>query len=174
MASSPDETQSSTPIPLDPYTFGKDQTCFGCGPHNAHGLQLKFTREGDCVRSRFTLAKGYDGPPGILHGGLQAMILDEIAGWTLVGLLGRIGLTSSMNVRYLRSMRLDQEMIAEGRIVATTESQITVKTSISQQGKVGCIGRVSYHMPDCNKMKDVLQGPLPPGWDKFFTSTSEP
>ena len=34
---------------LDPYTFGKEQTCFGCGPHNPVGWRLRFRREGDEV-----------------------------------------------------------------------------------------------------------------------------
>ena len=90
----PECAHAHAAVALDPYTFGETQTCFGCGPHNPHGLRLKFEREGDCVRTRFTLGAGYDGPPGILHGGLQAMIADEIAGWTLVGFKGRIGLTT--------------------------------------------------------------------------------
>ena len=156
------------PTPLDRYTFGPDQTCFGCGPHNPVGLKLRFERDGDCVRTRFTLGKGYDGPPGILHGGLQAMILDELAGWTLVGLRGKIGLTSSLNLRYFRSMRLEDELVAEGRILDEQPNLITVKTVLSQGGQVGCTGRVHYMMPDCAKMREVLQGPLPEGWDRFF------
>jgi acyl-coenzyme A thioesterase PaaI-like protein len=159
-------------IPLDPETFGPEQACFGCGPKNDIGLKLRFERVGERVVSRFTLGRGYDGPPGILHGGLQALVLDEIAGWTLVGLRGRIGLTSSMTLRYLRSMRLNEELVAEGTIVAEENSVITVKATLSQDGAVGCVARVAYAMPDCEKMKEVLQGPLPEGWDKFFGGES--
>lgn len=157
---------------LDPYTFGPEQHCFGCGPDNEKGLRLRFAKVGDRVVSRFTLGRGYDGPPGILHGGLQAMVLDEIAGWTLVGLRGRIGLTVSMNVRYMRSMRLDEELVAAGEIQSEDPSLVRIKATLSQHGKVGCVAKVSYAMPDCEKMKEVLQGPLPEGWAKFFGGES--
>lgn len=156
------------PIPLDPYTFGKTQTCFGCGPHNPHGLRLKFEREGDVVRSRFTLGPGYDGPPGILHGGLQALIADEVAGWTLVGVKGRIGLTTSMRVRYIQSLRLGQEIVAEGRITSEGDSVATVSVVLSQGDRKGCMVRASFALADVAKMTEVLQGPLPDGWDRFF------
>lgn len=153
---------------LDPYTFGRTQMCFGCGPHNPHGLRLRFEREGDVVRSRFTLGSGYDGPPGILHGGLQAMVADEVAGWTLIGLKGRIGLTTSMQVRYIQSLRLDQEIVAEGRITSEVEGISTVQVVLSQGERKGCVVRASFAMADVAKMQEVLQGPLPEGWDRFF------
>ena len=162
---------SDEPVVLDPHTFGAEQMCFGCGPNNDLGLKLRFERVGERVQSRFTLGEGYDVPPGILHGGLQAMVLDEIAGWTLVGLRERIGLTSSMTVRYLRSMRLGQELLAEGWIQSEEKGVTTIKATLSQAGKVGCSARISYAMPDCAKMVEVLNGPLPEGWDKFFGGT---
>jgi acyl-coenzyme A thioesterase PaaI-like protein len=156
------------PIPLDPYTFGRTQTCFGCGPHNPHGLRLRFELDGELVRTRVTLGPGYDGPPGILHGGLQAMIADEIAGWTLVGLKGRIGLTTSMQVRYIQSLRLGVEIVGEGRITSEGDGVATVSVVLSQDQRKGCMVRVSFAMPDVAKMTEVLRGPLPDGWDRFF------
>ncbi len=153
---------------LDPYTFGRTQTCFGCGPHNEHGLRMRFEREGDVVRSRLNLGPGYDGPPGILHGGLQAMIADEVAGWTLVGLRGRIGLTTSLQIRYIGSLRLGQEIVAEGRISSEVEGYTTVQVVIKQGDKTGAMARATFGLADVSKMEEVLQGPLPEGWARFF------
>ncbi|MCB9732612.1 MAG: PaaI family thioesterase [Deltaproteobacteria bacterium] len=154
---------------LDPYTFGRDQTCFGCGPHNDVGLRLRFKREGDTVTTRFTLATGYDGPPGILHGGLQAMVADELAGWTLVGLRGRIGLTTSMNVRYIRSLYLGREVLGTGKILTEGENTATLRVTLSQDGKAGCMAKVSFAMADADKMEGILENGLPPGWRRFFS-----
>ena len=164
---------------LDPYTFGATQTCFGCGPHNGLGLRLRFERDGDFVRTRFTLGAGYDGPPGILHGGLQAMIADEVAGWTLVGLRGRIGLTTSLQIRYIQSLRLGQEVLAEGKILSE-EPRVnedgtpraapiaTVQVTLRQGERVGAMVRVSFALADVAKMEAVLEGPLPEGWSRLF------
>jgi len=153
--------------PLDRYTFGRTQTCFGCGPHNPHGLRLRFEREGDVVRTRFNLGPGFDGPPGILHGGLQAMIADEIAGWTLVGLKGRIGLTTSMQVRYIQSLHLGEDILGEGRITSEAEGIATVTVTLKQGERAGCVVRASFAMVDVAKMTEVL-GTMPEGWDRFF------
>jgi len=159
---------------LDRYTFGKTQTCFGCGPHNPLGLRLRFERDGDVVRSRYTFGAGYDGPPGILHGGLQAVFADEVAGWTLVGLRGRIGLTTSMQVRYIQSLRLGEEIVAEGRITSEVEGISTVQVVLTQGTRKGCVVRASFAMADAAKMREVLGGPLPDGWDKFFGGEGGP
>lgn len=164
---------------LDPYTFGTTQTCFGCGPHNGLGLRLRFERDGDFVRTRFTLGAGYDGPPGILHGGLQAMIADEVAGWTLVGLRGRIGLTTSLQIRYIQSLRLGKEVVAEGKIVSEEPLLnedgtprpapiATVQVTLRQGERVGAMVRVSFALADVAKMEAVLEGPLPEGWSRLF------
>ena len=115
-----------TVIDLDPYTFGPTQTCFGCGPHNERGLRLRFQREGDAVTTRFVLGKGHDGPPDLLHGGLQALICDELAGWVLVGLRDRIGVTSSMNLRYIRGIRLGEECVGIGELASEADGMMAV------------------------------------------------
>ncbi len=153
---------------LDPYTFGRTQMCFGCGPHNPHGLRMRFEREGDIIRSRLTLGSGYDGPPGILHGGLQALIADEVAGWTLVGLKGRIGLTTSLQIRYIGSLRLGTEVIAEGRLSSEQDGLATISVTLKQGDKTGAMARATFALPDVQKITEVLEAPLPEGWDRFF------
>lgn len=167
-------TYSDTPHihPLDPYTFGPTQLCFGCGPHNPHGLRLRFEREGELVRSRFLLGPGYDGPPGLLHGGLQALIADEVAGWTLLGLRGRIGLTTSLHIRYISGIRLGEEAVAEGKIAseATADGTMmaTVQITLRQGDQVGSMTRASFVLADVAKMEALLPGGLPDGWARFF------
>lgn len=153
---------------MDPYTFGRHQMCFGCGPHNERGLRMRFTKEGEVVRSRLLLGTGHDGPPGILHGGLQAMIADEVAGWTLVGRLGRIGLTTSLQIRYIGSLRLGEEIVAEGRLTNTSDGFATVQVTIKQGERTGAMARATFILADVAKMEEVLQGPLPEGWGRFF------
>lgn len=155
------------PIPLDPYTFGSEQTCWGCGPHNPIGIRLRFYVEGDEVVSRFTPMQGYEGPPGIFHGGLQATLLDEVAGWTLVGLRKCMGFTTSMQVRYMRPVRINQEVVARGRITHEEGSSITIRTALEQEGRVACRATVTYRIPDRAAAERTLGRELPPEWLKF-------
>lgn len=158
--------------PLDPHVFGTEQKCFGCGPQNPKGFRLRFSREGDEVVTRFTPSEGLEGPPGVFHGGLQATIADEVAGWTLVGILGRMGFTTSMNVRYVRPVRIDEEVEARGKITARSGNIVTVSVVLKQRGKTGCMGRVSYMLPDPDKAGQYLDGELPAEWLHLFEEKS--
>jgi len=153
---------------LDPYTFGSTQTCFGCGPHNPVGWRLRFRREGDEVVTRFTPPKGQEGPPGVFHGGLQATLADEVAGWVVVGLLGRMGITTSMAVRLVRPMSIGQEIEARGRITKRAGRFVVVSVALRQGGKTGCMARVTYMLPDREKAEQYLGGTVPEGWERLF------
>jgi len=160
-------------IELDPLTFGPTQMCFGCGPHNDKGLRLRFRREGEQVTTRFVLSKGYDGPPDLLHGGIQAVICDELAGWVLVGLRARIGVTTSMNVRYIRGIRLGEECVGVGHLASEVEGSTTVSVKLMQAGKLCCTARISFAMADSARMEELLPNGVPDGWHRFFDGPGE-
>ncbi|HJL17655.1 MAG TPA: PaaI family thioesterase [Sandaracinaceae bacterium LLY-WYZ-13_1] len=156
------------PTPLDPYTFGAEQRCFGCGPHNERGMRLRFRREGDEVVTELTPPEGWEGPPNVFHGGLQATVADELAGWTLVGLLGRMGFTTSLRVRYVRPLKVGVPVVARGTLASRTGQIATVNVRLEQEGKLGCSATVSYMLPDEAKAASYLGGELPEGWRHLF------
>ena len=154
--------------PLDPYTFGEHQRCFGCGPHNVRGMRLKFRREGDSVVTEFTPELGLEGPPKVFHGGLQGMVADEVAGWALVGLLGRMGFTTSMRVRYVRPLAIGQVVTARAKLKSRKGQFATLTVRLEQGGKLGSAATVSYMLPDEDKAAAYLGGELPEGWRHLF------
>lgn len=161
-------------LDLDPLTFGPDQACFGCGPDNARGLRLRFRRVGDTVVTRFVLGRGHDGPPDLLHGGLQATICDELAGWVLVGLRERIGVTTSMNVRYIRGIRLGEECVGVGELVAESEGSTTVRVKLLQADQLCCTARIAFAMANSSRMEELLPRGVPDGWHRFFDGPDVP
>jgi acyl-coenzyme A thioesterase PaaI-like protein len=61
-----------------------DNMCFGCSPHNERGLQLAFTQvSASGVRVGFTAPEHSCGAPGVIHGGIQAALLDEAIGFAV-------------------------------------------------------------------------------------------
>ena len=60
---------------------GSYQACYGCGQENAQGLRMSFAHLADgtteCV---YTAADHLAGAPGVIHGGVQATLLDEVMG----------------------------------------------------------------------------------------------
>jgi uncharacterized protein (TIGR00369 family) len=92
-------------------------TCFGCGPANPNGLQLKFalSPDGKSYACKFELAGSFVGPPGHAHGGIIATILDEAMG-KANKLKSKVALTRRMEVEYLRPVPLGQPLVVEGRV----------------------------------------------------------
>ncbi len=149
---------------LDPLTFGPDQRCFGCGPHNDTGMGLRFAREGDAVVTTFTAKDGWEGPPGILHGGLQATLADEVGAWTLVGLRQRFGFTTSAHLRWLRPARMHLPIDARGTIVHENENGATVRVRLEQEGKSVLTGKLRYAFVTVAQAEKILGQALPEAW----------
>lgn len=96
---------------LPPFT----NHCFGCAPANRTGLRLQFTEnhENGTVESFFRIAKRFEGPPGYVHGGVIATILDEAMG-KVNRRKGIIALTRHMSVDYLQPVPLNTKLRAIG------------------------------------------------------------
>ena len=140
-----DTTQPDAAI--DPARFGETQRCFGCGPGNSRGLGLRFYRQGDAVCTEWVPGEGYEGPPGVLHGGLQAFLADEVGAWAVSELTGRVGFTTAMSVRYLRPARIGEPIRATARI--------------------------RYLLPTRHQAERVLGGALPQAWLPLIPDTDE-
>jgi acyl-coenzyme A thioesterase PaaI-like protein len=78
----------------------KFNTCFGCGSANAFGLALVFYREDDSVVAEFTPRAEFGGFGKVLHGGVTSSLIDESFGWAIFGLLGKLGMTTTLTVGF--------------------------------------------------------------------------
>ena len=64
------------------------------------------------IRGTFRLGAEYSGAPGILHGGITAVLLDEAMG-KVSRFRGVHAVTAELTVRYRRPIRVDQEIVVE-------------------------------------------------------------
>ncbi len=83
----------------NPYQKVDNYNCFGCSPNNPIGLHLTFTVDHNEVVSYWTPTHQYEGWCNILHGGIQATLMDEISSWVVFSLLKTSGYTVKMNVQ---------------------------------------------------------------------------
>jgi len=93
-----------------------DRHCFVCGEKNAAGLRLKFSLEGDTLKTRFKPDKRYQGFAGIVHGGIIGLVLDEI----IVNLLWKLGIsavTAEFTVRFKMPVHIDEELEFTSRVL---------------------------------------------------------
>jgi len=69
------------------------------GLRNAIAPPLTVVQEGRGVRAAFTLGAAYEGPPGSVHGGVLALVLDQMLG-EAAGAGGKPGMTATLTLSY--------------------------------------------------------------------------
>lgn len=102
----------------NPYS---ESGCFFCGKNNPGSLRLQFhetdTEPKELV-CRWVPPSMYKGFGRILHGGIQSGLFDEIMGWTALHLTGKVGVTASLEVRFLKPVFVEQEIEVRCRIAS--------------------------------------------------------
>ena len=93
-----------------------DQMCYVCGSKNPLGLRLHFEHpKKGFLRSTVVFAKEHQGFKGIVHGGMMAMVLDEM----MVNLAWKEGIpavTVELNVRLKKAAKIGQKVLLEGHL----------------------------------------------------------
>jgi uncharacterized protein (TIGR00369 family) len=101
---------------LTPLEHSAQNRCFGCGRTNPIGLHLDFfATEDQSVVCLPVVADTYEGPQGLLHGGIVATLLDEAMSKS-VRLRGFTAMTRHMEVEYLRPVPSATSIRIEGRL----------------------------------------------------------
>ncbi len=79
--------------------------------------------------ARATLGAPYEGPPGYVHGGMIAMIFDEVLGMANIA-SGTPGMTGTLTVRYRRPTPLHRPVEVEGWVERVTGRRIMTRGSM--------------------------------------------
>jgi uncharacterized protein (TIGR00369 family) len=103
---------------LTPMAHGAQNRCFGCGRANETGLHLDFLLADDGVVSRATISDSFEGPPGYLHGGIIATLIDEAMS-KAVRARGLVAMTRKLEIEYLRPVPSGAPIRMEGRILSS-------------------------------------------------------
>lgn len=100
--------------------------CFGCGDNNPIGLKLKFTKDGDTLRTEFTPDKAHQGWPGLLHGGILGCLLDEAMS-NVAYATGNTCLTASITIRLKQPVKVEAPLVITAWI--TRQRKKLIETS---------------------------------------------
>jgi uncharacterized protein (TIGR00369 family) len=102
-----------------------DNACFGCGGANARGMQLSFEQDDERQRivGRFCIGEEYQGGTGYLHGGIIALLLDEVMS-KASRFHGERAVTADLRVEYKRPIRAGQEIVVEGFVARRDGRQL--------------------------------------------------
>jgi uncharacterized protein (TIGR00369 family) len=130
---------------INPYDPERNK-CFGCSPSNPIGLHLHFFEEGDEIVTEWDPEFYLQGYLNVLHGGIQATLHDEIASWTVYVKAETAGVTSKLEVSYLKAVYVNKGTITlRSRILTQEERYVTMHTQLfNAKGELCSEGRVTY------------------------------
>ena len=131
--------------------------CFGCSPTNAQGLQLRFWVSEQGCFTQCTIPDHLCGFDGLVHGGIIATLLDEVAAWTIIAHLGRIGVTREMLTRFLKPVPTNTELVVEGRVINHDERSADLHSTIrSADGTLLAEGESKWVLPRLSTIASLL------------------
>ena len=105
---------------INPYIGQEDEgyNCFACAPHNPHGLKMEFYEDGDDIVCFWTPRPDYQSWQDTLHGGIQATLIDETAGWLITRKFQTSGMTTAFNLKYRKPVATGEDPTVEVRVRA--------------------------------------------------------
>jgi acyl-coenzyme A thioesterase PaaI-like protein len=144
--------------------------CFGCSPTNSIGLKLDFWEEGEWIYAKWTPDKWYEGYLNMLHGGIQATLLDEIGDWVLIVKLGTSGVTKNLNITYKKPVFVSHgEITIRSKLVSQSGSSVVVYAELmDKEGTVRSCAEIEYFAFPAEIAKQKYNFPEQ---EKFFKST---
>ena len=116
---------------INPWLHKEGYYCFGCAPGNEAGVKMEFYEDGEDVVSVWRPEAKYQGWINTLHGGIQAVLLDEICAWVILRKLQTTGVTSKMETRYLKSVdTTDPYVVLRAHIVEQRRNIVILEATI--------------------------------------------
>jgi len=130
----------------NPFAGTKEYNCFGCDPGNHDGLRMQFFEDGDEVVSFWEPQKQFEGYPNILHGGIQATLMDEVCAWAVYIQGKTAGVTVKMTVDFQKPLRTDKGNIElRAQVQSMSERICTVAVKLFDgEGQVCSTGELEY------------------------------
>lgn len=131
---------------LNPFTKLEGYQCFGCSPDNPNGLQLSFTEDGEYVTAEWEPVPHFQGWNNILHGGIQATMMDEIASWLVFVKLDTSGVTCEMEVKLKKPVKTNEgKLFLKARLREMKRNIAIIETWLLDNKKEVCAEGVMHY-----------------------------
>jgi hypothetical protein len=96
--------------------FIDNDFCFACGGKNPLGLHLQFFADGDLFCTRVMPQPHWQGFQGVVHGGLQSTIMDDLMSNHLFRIKQQRNVTGELTLRYKKPVPIDRELLFSSQI----------------------------------------------------------
>jgi acyl-coenzyme A thioesterase PaaI-like protein len=157
---------------LNPYKELPGYRCFGCSPDNENGLRMEFENDGEYIISRWDPRSCFQGYLNVLHGGIQATLLDEIASWVIMVHLKTGGVTSRLEMRYLKKVMVNEgPLLIRAKLLEQRHRIASIKAELfNAAGELASEATVQYFLLSEEMAKEKLAYP---GVEKFTEASEE-
>jgi len=109
--------------------------CFGCSPRNPIGLKLRMMRLPDGeYAAETTFSENYASYPGIVHGGIVNVLVDEVMGDTLALIHGMLAFSITLRTKMLLPLRVAVPYLTLGRITGRGNGVLHTEAEVSGPG----------------------------------------
>lgn len=126
-------------------TYAPNLTCFGCGPKNEQGLQIKSFVQGDVVVAQFDPQPHHQAYEGMINGGIIGALLDCHMNWTACWhLMNRNKLdvppctvTANYGVQFMAPTPSGRTLHLSARVVDESDRKAVIEGMISAKNDEG-------------------------------------
>lgn len=132
--------------------YSPNGRCFGCGPNNPEGLQLRsFSRDQEVV-AQWHPSDKHQAFPGMLNGGIIGTLLDCHSNWTAAWHLMQQGqltqppctVTAEYAVKLLRPTPLHAPLDLVARVIDSSADRAVIEAVLTSDGKPRAICRGTF------------------------------
>ena len=94
-----------------------------------------------------------------LHGDIQSGLFDEIMGWTTHTLTGQMGVTSELNINFLKPAYLWEKLMISCKIISQENSKVQLEATIkTEEGEVCTQATGIYYLLPQDKFEQLVYG----------------
>jgi len=129
--------------------YAPNSICFGCGPSNKEGLQIKSYRTEEGLEMEFECEEKHQAFPGVINGGLIGSLIDCHGNWTAaIAIMDKNGLdapqctvTAQYEVKLKRPTPFGSRLMLKSRVLALQTDRAEVIIELKAEGKTCATGR---------------------------------
>jgi acyl-coenzyme A thioesterase PaaI-like protein len=115
---------------LDDVTTGRRVFNPVTGSGSALAPPLLVRRDGDGVVGEATLGVAYEGPPSFVHGGMSALLMDQLLG-TAAAAAGLWGMTAHLELDYRGPLPLETKLLFRARVAENSGRKSVITGTIA-------------------------------------------
>jgi acyl-coenzyme A thioesterase PaaI-like protein len=119
-------------------------------------LVVEFDDNGHAT-ARIQLSRVHEGPPSAVHGGIVALLIDQLLGHA-VGTAGPPGMTAQLTVNYRKPTPYDRELLVEAWHTGTSGRRVTAEARISAAGVTYADAKALFVSVRPERRAELLRG----------------